>query len=276
MDEEKITQEEQMESTDNESPVTVQMFEEDQINEEDYYVSNSSRKRQFMMAQIEKESEKIDEQKKRSVFKNVANFIYHHKLISIVVGVVLATVVVSGVVRLCQRPCDYNIAIYTDGEKFTDTELDSVAELFRTCGEDRTGDGKITVSVRAYRPLGGNDVSNFIQEQALRRDIYGTSKYGNRVNHIIVTDESVRDMIYDYFGTIVFDEICEDGVWAEADRKELLGTDNGGKSLGFMVFAYNYYDSDPDKAKKNNKDAHEVFEAINKKHPELFSIQKAE
>ncbi len=274
MNEEKITE---LQAQDAETPVTVQVFDEDeQIHEEEYYASNLSRKRQFISQQAQKEPVIPTKTKKRTLFTAIGDFIYHHKVISVVLGIILVSVLVCGIIGLCQEPCDYNIGVYTAGESLTAAETENIEKLFRACGKDRDGDGEVTVKITEYHPVGRNELISFIHEQILRRDIYGDENHGERVNDIIITDETVRDMIYMYFGTLVFDEICEEGVWAETVRSELLGEDGKGESLGFMIFAYNYYDRDPQQAKTDHNDACEVFAAIVEKYPELFETPEAE
>ncbi len=275
MSEERLTDELLTEDTD--APVSVQVFEEEQSDNEDYYASNLERKRQFIISQTEKKPEIQTKKKRRTPFSFIADFIYHHKFISTLLGIALIAGVGFGIYKLCQKSYDYNIGLYTYDTEFSDAESERIEEFFINCGKDRDGDGKVTVKVNVYTPAGNGTLATAALENELRSDIYGDKIHGARVNDIIITDEIIKDQIFWNFGFLFFEEICDEGVWAEVNTRVLLGeNDDTQDSLGFMIFAYNRNAEDIQKAKDTSRDARQVFEEISEKYPQLFDISDTE
>jgi len=243
---------------------------DDEERDDDYYASIASRRRVYLAEVESRKNIEPAPPPKKTFISVISNFVYYHKILSVIIAVAIVALSVYAIAALCEKSYDYNIGIYTYNTEFSDEQIAEIEELFRTCGEDIDGDGVITVRINTHNPFADSSFISFIQENSLRRDIYGDWKYGSRVNNILITDEYTRDKIYIIFGRPFFDCIDGDSRWLALDTSEFPTGNTPDNELGIMLLGRNIYESDRQTAQENYSNAKEILERIREEYPELF------
>lgn len=232
----------------------------DDDNDDERYVSNSSRKRAYLMEkQNEQPTAPSAEQSRKTLFGVIGNFIYYHKLFSAVIAILAIFAAIARIRAYCQSRIDYNIGVYTCDINFTAAQIDTIEQTFAVFGEDVNGDGRVIVKVRTYHPIGDDIISFFVNFFCLQRDIYNDVKHGSRVNDILITDKTVCNSLYSMANTNFFDKLNGEEFWVGINGTVL--PEDIPYELGIMLPACSIY-GDHDTALRRYNNAKKLFESI--------------
>lgn len=242
---------------------------EDVPDDDDRYVSNSSRMRTFLQ---EKETAAPTPEPappaKKSFRSVISNFIYYHKILSALIVIAVIVGAVWGINAYSRSRIDYNIGIYTEDTKFTGEQLSSIEQSLAAYGKDLNGDGKVIVKARTYKL--GEDSSNFlIYFFCLERDIYGDAKHGSRLNDILITDEAVSEVLCKKYTTNFFDELNDGEYWVNISDSVL--PDDLSDDLGIMLLSRNMYVEREISVPQYNN-AKGLLEEMDKQNRKLFDF----
>ncbi len=219
--------------------VTIPDFD-DIPDDDERYISNSSRMRAFLQEKDTAESvAKAAPPAKKTVRSMVSNFIYYHKIISILVVIAVIAAAVWGVRAYTFSRIDYNIGIYTEDTDFSPEQLSSIEQSFAGCGKDINGDGKVVVRVRAYNPVGEGIFRFFVKFYCMERDVYSDVKHGRRLNDILITDEALGNLLQSRYSTNFFDRLDGDEYWLPLSSSVL--PEDISSELGVMLLSSNIY-----------------------------------
>lgn len=213
---------------------------EDVPDDDERYISNSSRKRAFLEEKQAADQACAPAAPAKKTFRGViSNFVYHHRILSLLIAAAVIAAAVWGGVVCIRGSADYNIGIYTESMSFTREQLSAIEQSLAAYGKDINGDGRVTVRARAYNPVGDDTWTFFTQTAYLKRDLYGDGKHGSRVNDILITDKAVSDILCSSYGTNFFDKLNGDEYWV--DISDAVLPDGLPDELGIMLLSRNMY-----------------------------------
>ena len=111
--------------------------------------------------------------KEKNVLKKmIANFWYYHKTAVLIAAAVLAAGVYLFMQQRGQTKPDYHVSIVSP-VSYSEEALSSLRTAIEAAGEDRNGDGEITVSLHTFRIALGEENQDSNQIGALDADLVG-------------------------------------------------------------------------------------------------------
>ncbi len=243
---------------------------EDIPDDDERYISNSSRMRTFLQ---EKQSAEpvpsLTAPARKTLRGAISNFVYHHRFLSILIAAAIIAAAIWGGVAYSRGRVDYSIGIYTEDMSFSREELSAIERSLAAYGKDINNDGRVVVRVRAYNPIGDDAWTFFTQTAYLKRDLYGDGKHGSRINDILITDKAVSDILRGSYGTNFFDKLSGDEYWVNISGTVL--PDEIPDGLGIMLLSRNMYiDREISVPRYNN--ARGLIETIAERNDGLFDF----